>query len=165
MESIPASLPDALPNANNNFNNVYANNTVTGSNPRGSSIIARAEPYVDELGERVKEDFLVFLQRCREGSDGSIGPLTSTPTSELLTTPLTFNNVTNNSAVNTAANDPPSMLPTTQPLTTSNLPMYVQQLHEMRNEGQTTLFVDFTHVLRFNDVLAMAILENYYRYL
>lgn len=102
------------------------------------------ERVIDETGDKIREDFLSFLQRCRDAGNGSIAMLSSTPTSEMLTA--------------TAGSEPPL-------LTLSEaMPIYVQQLHEMRSEGQTTLYVDFAHLMRYDEVLATAILENFYRY-
>lgn len=65
----------------------------------------------------------------------------------------------------------PSALPTSDMLTgteppaiTADLPTYAQQLVEMRNEGTNTLFVDFNHLFRYNDVMANAIANGYYRF-
>lgn len=42
-------------------------------------------------------------------------------------------------------------------------PYYVEQIMALRDYVTTTLFVDFTHVLRHEEVLAKAISEQYYR--
>lgn len=112
--------------------------------PRPSSVLGGAEKVIDETGEKIKEDFLTFLQRCREHGNGQIGMISSTPTSEMLTM--------------TAGSEPPQLG------AADAMPLYVQQLHEMRNEGQTTLYVDFMHLMAYNDVLAMAILDSFYRF-
>ena len=64
----------------------------------------------------------------------------------------------------------PSATPTSDMLTgteppaiTADLPTYRQQLLEMRNEGLNTLYVDFNHLFRYNDVMANAIANGYYR--
>ena len=44
-----------------------------------------------------------------------------------------------------------------------NNPLYRQQLSEIRNEGLNTIYVDFNHLYRFDDVLANAIADNFYR--
>ena len=44
-----------------------------------------------------------------------------------------------------------------------DLPYYRQMLNEMRMEGLNTLYVDYRHLFRYNDVLATAISSNYYR--
>ena len=43
-------------------------------------------------------------------------------------------------------------------------PFYVEQLFAMRDYGRTTLYVDFEHILRYDEVLARAISEQYYRF-
>lgn len=42
-------------------------------------------------------------------------------------------------------------------------PIYIDQIYALRDYGRTTLFVDFSHVLRYEEVLARAISEQYYR--
>lgn len=44
------------------------------------------------------------------------------------------------------------------------MPTYRQQLFEMRAEGTCTLYVDFNHLFRYNDVLANAIAGSFYRF-
>ena len=46
----------------------------------------------------------------------------------------------------------------------SEHPFYIEQLYAMRDYGRTTLYVDFEHVLRYDEVLARAISEQYYRF-
>lgn len=65
----------------------------------------------------------------------------------------------------------PSATPTSDMLTGTEPPVitgdhatYVQQLHEMRSSGTNTLFVDFAHLFRYNDVMANAIANGYYRF-
>lgn len=132
---------------------------------RPNAILGGPEHLPDETGERIKEDFLTFLQRCRDQGNGNVGILSSIPTSEMLTT-------SNGSAVGSNylfPSEPPTlqgvdssqmMIGTNQQLA---MPIYVQQLHEMRNEGQSTLYIDFAHLMAYNDVLATAILDNFYR--
>ncbi|KAG1888450.1 MCM2/3/5 family-domain-containing protein [Suillus fuscotomentosus] len=43
--------------------------------------------------------------------------------------------------------------------------IYIQQIHTMREYEITTLYVDFTHLLQKDDVLADAIQKQYYRFL
>ncbi|PWN50419.1 putative MCM6-involved in replication [Violaceomyces palustris] len=43
--------------------------------------------------------------------------------------------------------------------------IYVDQIKALRDYGRTTLFVDFSHVLRFDEVVARAISEQYLRFL
>ncbi|KAN0063015.1 MCM DNA helicase complex subunit mcm6 [Thecaphora frezii] len=45
-----------------------------------------------------------------------------------------------------------------------NEPIYIDQIVALRDYGRTTLFVDFSHVLRHDDVLARAISDQYYRF-
>ncbi|RKP16705.1 nucleic acid-binding protein, partial [Rozella allomycis CSF55] len=42
--------------------------------------------------------------------------------------------------------------------------VYVQQLNSMRHDNSQTLYVDFNHVLKANETLATAIMNNYYRF-
>jgi len=65
----------------------------------------------------------------------------------------------------------PSALPTSDMLTgteppaiTGEQPTYLQQLLDMRNDGTNTLYVDFNHLFRYNDVMANAIANGYYRF-
>lgn len=53
---------------------------------------------------------------------------------------------------------------TEPPQISSDLPLYRQQLLEMKNEGTNTLYVDFNHLFRYNDVMANAIAGGYYRF-
>lgn len=41
--------------------------------------------------------------------------------------------------------------------------IYIDQIRQLRDNESTTLYVDFTHVLRADDVLASAITEQYIR--
>ncbi|KAJ7774098.1 MCM2/3/5 family-domain-containing protein [Mycena olivaceomarginata] len=43
--------------------------------------------------------------------------------------------------------------------------IYVEQIHTMREYELTTLYVDFTHILTKDDILADAIQKHYYRFL
>ena len=43
--------------------------------------------------------------------------------------------------------------------------IYIQQIHTMREYEITTLYIDFTHLLQKDDVLADAIQKQYYRFL
>jgi hypothetical protein len=42
-------------------------------------------------------------------------------------------------------------------------PFYETEMEVMRSRESTTMYVDFAHVLRFNDVLQKAISEEYLR--
>ncbi|MCO5565954.1 hypothetical protein L7F22_019629 [Adiantum nelumboides] len=44
-------------------------------------------------------------------------------------------------------------------------PLYVEQIRALRGQERTTVYVDFTHVLRFDEILAGAINEQYIRFL
>lgn len=46
---------------------------------------------------------------------------------------------------------------------TQGVPMYIAQIHSLRDYNKTTLFVDFSHVLQHEEVLARAISQQYYR--
>lgn len=101
-----------------------------------------AERVVDTTGEKIKEEFLEFLENYREGNIASIG----------------FGNIFGNSATSQQLyeSEPPQM--------TAELPLYRQQLYDMKDDGTNTLYVDFNHLFRYNDVLANAIATNYYRF-
>lgn len=43
-------------------------------------------------------------------------------------------------------------------------PIYMDQLYSLPEYGKTTLFIDFSHVLQHDEILARAISEQYYRY-
>ena len=104
---------------------------------RPNDILGGPQRAIDQTGERVREDFYLFLERYREGTNQP-GTTSGVPTSEMLT------------------NSEASM---------QQLPaLYLQQLQEMRNLGRSTMYVDFAHLYRYNDVLATAIADNYYRF-
>ena len=42
-------------------------------------------------------------------------------------------------------------------------PFYESEIEAMRSKESTTMYVDFSHVMRFNDVLQKAIAEEYLR--
>jgi len=42
--------------------------------------------------------------------------------------------------------------------------IYIEQVKAMRDYELTTLYVDFSHLLERDDVLARAISDQYYRY-
>ncbi|MCO5554240.1 hypothetical protein L7F22_007768 [Adiantum nelumboides] len=44
-------------------------------------------------------------------------------------------------------------------------PIYVEQIRALRGQERTTVYVDFTHILRFDEILAGAINEQYIRFL
>ena len=111
---------------------------------------ASPEKIRDETGERIREEFYLFLQRYRPSNEALQNPI---PTSEMLTA----------STPNSAYSEPPSLGMNASLQHPYELRFYVQQLHEMRNDGQTTMYVDFNHVLRYDEVLAVAIVEHFYR--
>ncbi|PKI83525.1 DNA helicase [Malassezia vespertilionis] len=43
-------------------------------------------------------------------------------------------------------------------------PTYVEQLYAMRDVGRLTLYVDFNHILHYDEVVARAISDQYYRF-
>lgn len=112
-----------------------------------TSIIGGADRAIDETGEKLKEEFLTFLETYikyfhffsfREGNNAPQHHQAALPTSEMLT-----------------GSEPPPL--------TGDLPYYRQMLNEMRMEGLNTLYVDYRHLFRYNDVLASAISSSYYR--
>lgn len=102
-----------------------------------SATLGGAERVVDETGEKLNEEFLLFLENYREAGASSICGTTMATSSF-------------------PDSEPPQM--------TADLPLYRQQLLEMRNEGTNTLYVDYNHLFRYNDVLATAIASNFYRF-
>jgi hypothetical protein len=121
---------------------------------RSNRVLGGAEQVVDETGQKMKDEFLTFLETyichiaqdnkshppcCRFHEDGPNAMPSGMPTSDMLT-----------------GTEPPQM--------TSEMPTYRQQLFEMKAEGTNTLYVDFNHLFRYNDVMANAIANGYYRY-
>ena len=51
------------------------------------------------------------------------------------------------------------------PESTENEHIYIDQIHSMREYNLTTLYVDFSHILLQDEVLANAIQAHYYRFL
>ncbi len=43
-------------------------------------------------------------------------------------------------------------------------PLYIDQIYALRDYNRTTLFVDFSHILRHDEVLARAVSDQYYRF-
>ena len=138
----------------NSTSNVATNNAQanffsnSSSNNRPNYILGGVERQIDETSEKLRENFLAFLERYRESSSNSIS---------------SSNDPTASSTLGTSE----MLLSTTQgsepPLFSENNPLYRQQLSEIRNEGLNTIYVDFNHLYRFDDVLANAIAENFYR--
>ena len=136
-------------NGNSNGNNLFSNSNSASNRP--NYILGGVERQIDETSEKLRENFLAFLERYREsssnssGSDGASGVTASSSTlgtSEMLLS-------------TTQGSEPP--------LFSENNPLYRQQLSDIRNEGMNTIYIDFNHLYRFDDVLANAIAENFYR--
>lgn len=141
-------------NSNSNIQNISNGNTFfatsNSSNQRPNYILGGIERQVDETSEKLRENFLAFLERYRESSNSasSTDPSGLTPSSSTLGTSEMLLSTTQGSE---------------PPLFSENNPLYRQQLSEIRNEGLNTIYVDFNHLYRFDDVLANAIAENFYR--
>lgn len=106
---------------------------------RPSTMLGGVERVIDTTGERLKEEFLTFLECYREISLGSSrSPLSSElPTFDGMEAP---------------------------PQLSADLPFYRQKLLNMCEEGTSTMYVDYGHLARYNDVLANAIVANFYRF-
>lgn len=131
-----------------NGNNFLVNSTST-NNQRPNYILGGIERQIDETSEKLRENFLAFLERYRESSSNSgADPSGLTASSSTLGTSEMLLSTTQGSE---------------PPLFSENNPLYRQQLSEIRNEGLNTIYVDFNHLYRFDDVLANAIAENFYR--
>lgn len=102
---------------------------------RQANALGGVERVVDITGEKLKEEFLGFLEAYRESTGGNVH--SELPLSTLGSDGFHPNN---------------------------ELPLYRQQLVDMRNEGTNTLYVDYNHLLRYNEVLAHAITSSYYRF-
>jgi hypothetical protein len=134
-------------NNNNNNNNNFLSNS-TSSNHRPNYILGGVDRQVDETSAKLRENFLAFLERYRESSNSSSS--TSDPTASSSTLG------TSEMLLSTTQGSEPALFSESNPL-------YRQQLSEIRNEGFNTIYVDFNHLYRFDDVLANAIAENFYR--
>lgn len=106
---------------------------------RPAATLGNVERVADSTGEKLQEEFLAFLENYAE--PGAQGTRTPTIASDMR---------------GFSDSEPPQM--------TADIPLYRQQLHEMRNEGTNTLYIDYNHLFRYNDVLANAIAYNYYRF-
>lgn len=133
-------------NANANNNNLFS------ASNRPNFILGGVERQVDETSEKLRENFLAFLERYRESSSSSSGA--SVVASGVTASSSTLG--TSEMLLSTTQGSEP-------PLFSENNPLYRQQLSEIRNEGLNTIYVDFNHLYRFDDVLANAIAENFYR--
>lgn len=143
--TMPGNSTNNVIMANNAQVNFFSNSS---SNNRPNYILGGVERQIDETSEKLRENFLAFLERFRESSNS--------------------NSSSNNPSVSSSTLGTSEMLlSTTQgsepPLFSENNPLYRQQLSDIRNEGLNTIYVDFNHLYRFDDVLANAIAENFYR--
>ena len=130
--------------ANAAANNLFSNSS---SSNRPNYILGGIERQVDETSEKLRENFLAFLERYRESSNSDSSRLTVSSSSTFGTSEMLLST--------TQGSEPP--------LFSESNPLYRQQLSELRNEGLNTIYVDFNHLYRFDDVLANAIAENFYR--
>lgn len=130
---------------NNAQANFFSNSS---SNNRPNYILGGVERQIDETSEKLRENFLAFLERYRESSSNSLSSTDPTASSSTLGTSEMLLSTTQGSE---------------PPLFSENNPLYRQQLSEIRNEGLNTIYVDFNHLYRFDDVLANAIADNFYR--
>ncbi len=133
-----------IANTNNNSNNLFS------ATNRPNYILGGVERQIDETSEKLRENFLTFLERYRESSS----PGSSNGASGVIASSSTFG--TSEMLLSTTQGSEP-------PLFSENNPLYRQQLSELRNEGLNTIYIDFNHLYRFDDVLANAIAENFYR--
>lgn len=140
--TMPIGSTVATNNAQANF---FSNSS---SNNRPNYILGGVERQIDETSEKLRENFLAFLERYRESSSNSLSSTDPTASSSTLGTSEMLLSTTQGSE---------------PPLFSENNPLYRQQLSEIRNEGLNTIYVDFNHLYRFDDVLANAIADNFYR--
>lgn len=150
--SLPPTLPSdqaALPNQGQFFGGNFA----VGAGHRPSYVLGGVERQVDETSEKLRENFLAFLERYREHSSN-------------LTGSSVFSQEASSQAPSTIGTSE-MLLSTTQgsepPLFSENHPLYRQQLAEIRSRGLNTIYVDFSHLCKFDHVLASAIQDNFYR--
>lgn len=121
----------------------------------------------DHTAIRVKEYFFQFLEKFDEistVSDSAV--MRNTPLSSLSAHHATPSSAINlpssmgiSSDLSSSIGDPP-----TPSGSAPHVPFYLRQLGVMKNESKRTLFVNFAHLTSYNDVLARAIMEGYYRY-
>ena len=137
------------PQNNNNFLTGNSN-----SSHRPNYILGGVDRQIDETSAKLRENFLAFLERYREASSSN----SSTDPSRLTVSSSTLG--TSEMLLSTTQGSEAALFSDT-----NNNPLYRQQLSEIRNEGFNTIYVDFNHLYRFDDVLANAIAENFYRYL
>lgn len=132
-------------NHNNAMN--FFNNGPSSNNHRPNYILGGVDRQVDETSEKLRENFLAFLERYRESSSNFAASEIATTSSTLGTSEMLLSTTQGSEPAHFAENNP----------------LYRQQLGELRNEGLNTIYVDFNHLYRFDDVLANAIAENFYR--
>lgn len=147
--TMPGNSTSNIINSNISQTNFFSNSS---SNNRPNYILGGVERQVDETSEKLRENFLAFLERFRESSNSN----------------LSSNDHNNHpTASSSTLGTSEMLLSTTQgsepPLFSENNPLYRQQLSDIRNEGLNTIYIDFNHLYRFDDVLANAIAENFYR--
>lgn len=111
--------------------------------PRGTEDIPVVK---DQTGEQVKESFMAFLE-------GSVCFIPKN--SYCLTRWCSFHK--------DPAAGPSST--TSGPDDADQTPYYINQIHGMKEFELTTLYVDFSHLLEREQVLAKAIADQYYRFL
>lgn len=118
----------------------------TGSqHGRPTGVLGGVDRITDGTGEKLREEFLAFLENYREGAAAGGSHAVRSPLASEAFPRGMLDDL-----------EPPQM--------TAELPIYRQQLYDMCNEGTSTLYVDFNHLFRHNDVLANAIAANYYRF-
>lgn len=127
-----------------------------------------SEKVKDQTALKIKEYFLRFLEKFDDS------PLTDQVTSNVRNSANPPNASSQNTFLSSTINLPSSLaisselssslgeLPGTAG-TSQILPTYIRQLEIMKNDSKTTLFVNFSHLMLYNDVLARAIMEGYHR--
>jgi hypothetical protein len=153
--SMPPTLPSdqvassALPNQGQFF----GANFPAAAGHRPNYVLGGVERQVDETSEKLRENFLAFLERYREHNSNLNG--TSVFSQEVSShTPSTIG--TSEMLLSTTQGSEP-------PLCSENHPLYRQQLAEIRSRGLNTIYIDFSHLCKFDHVLASAIQDNFYR--
>lgn len=155
-----SSLPPTMPSdqagsaALNNQGQFFGGgNFPANSGHRANYILGGVERQVDETSEKLRENFLAFLERYREHSNNASAS-------------SIFSQEASSQAPSTIGTSE-MLLSTTQgsepPLFSENQPLYRQQLAEIRSRGLNTIYIDFSHLCKFDHVLASAIQDNFYR--
>lgn len=116
----------------------------------------------DQTGEKISEDFLEFLFSFKDfqADAEQSGIMLDDLRSDLNVSAQQSHTNQSDATVLSQSNPHPTL--NSQSITVE--PFYVRQLYEMYECGSNTLFVNFVHLLHFNDVLANAITEGYYRF-